>query len=138
MDGGGRICDAEFFTLAQQPQRLSFGFARRNPPLDHGGNYDAHLLNVGFGIPIAWKGHYYARAGESRSSLGLDKQDEIRAQTALQDWSAQVLPQASLGQTLVQAVATILCYPLVVGASRVAFGVRKPATGETDAYGRRL
>jgi hypothetical protein len=27
---------------------------------------------------------------------------------------------------------------LVVGASRLAFGVRKPATGEVDAYGRRL
>src|SRR5690606_25585464 len=27
------------------------------------------------GIPIAWKGHYYARAGESRVSLGLDKLD---------------------------------------------------------------
>ncbi len=48
------------------------------------------------GMPIAWKGHYYARAGESRSSLGLDKQDEIRAQTASQDWSAQVVPQATL------------------------------------------
>ena len=48
------------------------------------------------GMPIAWKGHYYARAGESRSSLGLDKQDEIRAQTALQDWSAQVVPRATL------------------------------------------
>lgn len=33
------------------------------------------------GMPIAWKGHYYARAGESRASLGLDKLDEIRSQT---------------------------------------------------------
>ncbi len=49
-----------------------------------------------------------------------------------------MLPQASLGQTLVQALATILCYPAVVVASRIAFGVRKPATGETDAYGRRM
>jgi rod shape-determining protein MreD len=49
-----------------------------------------------------------------------------------------MLPQAGLGQTLVQATGTILCYPLVVGVSRVAFGVRKPATGETDAYGRRI
>lgn len=30
------------------------------------------------GIPIAWKGHYYARAGESLTSLGLDKLDDIR------------------------------------------------------------
>jgi ATP-dependent DNA helicase RecG len=43
------------------------------------------------GIPIAWKGHYYARAGESRISLGLDKLDEIRQQTLKQDWTAQII-----------------------------------------------
>lgn len=48
------------------------------------------------GIPIAWKGHYYARAGESRASLGLDKLDEIRQQTMHVDWSAQLAPKASL------------------------------------------
>lgn len=48
------------------------------------------------GLPISWKGHYYARAGESLTSLGLDKLDEIRQQTILQDWSAQVVPQAVL------------------------------------------
>ena len=48
------------------------------------------------GIPIAWKGHYYARAGESRTSLGLDKLDEIRRQTVQNDWTAQVIPSASL------------------------------------------
>jgi ATP-dependent DNA helicase RecG len=48
------------------------------------------------GIPIAWKGHYFARAGESRMPLGLDKQDEIRQQTLHVDWSAQVVSKASL------------------------------------------
>lgn len=48
------------------------------------------------GIPIAWKGHYFARAGESRISLGLDKLDEIRQQTLQMDWSAQLVPGASL------------------------------------------
>jgi len=48
------------------------------------------------GIPIAWKGHYYARAGESLTSLGLDKQDEIRSQTLAQDWTAQVVASATL------------------------------------------
>jgi len=48
------------------------------------------------GIPIAWKGHYFARAGESLTSLGLDKQDEIRQQTIAADWSAQVVPGATL------------------------------------------
>lgn len=41
------------------------------------------------GMPISWKGHYYARAGESRTSLGLDKLDEIRQQTSAQDWSSK-------------------------------------------------
>jgi ATP-dependent DNA helicase RecG len=49
------------------------------------------------GIPIAWKGHYYARAGESLIPLGLDKQDSIRAQTRGTDWSAQIVANATLG-----------------------------------------
>lgn len=48
------------------------------------------------GIAISWKGHYYARAGESLVSLGLDKQDEIRNQTLAQDWTAQVVAGATL------------------------------------------
>lgn len=48
------------------------------------------------GIPIAWKGHYHARAGESLTSLGLDKLDEIRRQTLAQDWTAQVIPGSML------------------------------------------
>ncbi len=48
------------------------------------------------GIPIAWKGHYYARAGESLTSLGLDKLDAIRRQTDTTDWSVQLVPNATL------------------------------------------
>ncbi len=48
------------------------------------------------GIPIAWKGHYYGRAGESLTSLGIDKLDEIRAQTIAIDWSAQIVAQATI------------------------------------------
>lgn len=48
------------------------------------------------GLPIAWKGHYYARAGESLTHLGLDKLDEIRQQTRLTDWSAQVVSDATV------------------------------------------
>lgn len=48
------------------------------------------------GMPIAWKGHYYARAGESRAPLGLDKLDEIRQQTLCKDWTAQIIPEATL------------------------------------------
>lgn len=48
------------------------------------------------GIPIAWKGHYHARDGESRGSLGLDKLDEIRQQTLSTDWTAQLVTGARL------------------------------------------
>ena len=48
------------------------------------------------GIPIAWKGHYYARAGESLTHLGLDKLDTIRGQTAGTDWSAVIVENATL------------------------------------------
>ncbi len=48
------------------------------------------------GMPIAWKSHYYARSGESLGSLGLDKQDKIRQQTITSDWSAQIVPDATV------------------------------------------
>ena len=48
------------------------------------------------GIPIAWKGHYYARSGGSLTSLGLDKQDQIRQQTLPLDWTAQIVPKATI------------------------------------------
>lgn len=48
------------------------------------------------GLPIAWKGHYYARAGESLTNLGIDKQDKIRSQTLATDWSAQIVAGATL------------------------------------------
>jgi len=57
------------------------------------------------GIPIAWQGHYYARAGESLTHLGLDKQDEIRKQGGATDWSAQVVPTAKLAHLDPQALA---------------------------------
>lgn len=57
------------------------------------------------GIPIAWKGHYYARAGESRTPLGLDKLDDIRQQTLDQDWTAQVINGATLNDLDEVAVA---------------------------------
>ena len=48
------------------------------------------------GMPIAWKGHYYARAGESLTHLGLDKQDILRGQVGAADWTSQQVPEATL------------------------------------------
>lgn len=56
------------------------------------------------GMPIGWKGHYYSRAGESLTSLGLDKQDEIRRQMGATDWSAQAVPSATLAHLDVNAL----------------------------------
>ena len=48
------------------------------------------------GMPIAWKGHYYARAGESLTHLGLDKLDTLRQQVGATDWSGQLVGGATL------------------------------------------
>lgn len=48
------------------------------------------------------------------------------------------VPQPPFGIVLVQLLWSILFYPLIVGLSRLAFNLRKPATGEVDDYGRRL
>jgi ATP-dependent DNA helicase RecG len=63
------------------------------------------------GIPIAWNGHYYARAGESLTSLSLAKSDEIRHQTLLQDWSAAVVAEATFDDL----------YPAALERAREAF-----------------
>lgn len=55
-----------------------------------------HIPTAPRGIPVAWKGHYYSRAGESLAPLHLDKLDEIRSQTWATDWSAQLVPDATL------------------------------------------
>lgn len=48
------------------------------------------------GMPVAWNGHYYGRAGESLIALDPDKLDEIRSQTLTFDWTAQIVPDATI------------------------------------------
>ena len=57
------------------------------------------------GIPIACKGHYYARNGESLTAISLAKQDEIRAQSLSDDWSAGLCPAATLNDLAPEALA---------------------------------
>lgn len=47
------------------------------------------------------------------------------------------VPQPPLGVALVHLVVTVLAYPVAVALSHVLLRVRKPATGEVDALGRR-
>jgi len=48
------------------------------------------------GIPIAFDGHYYARDGEELVPLNIEKIERIRAQTTKEDWSAVVVPDATI------------------------------------------
>ena len=68
------------------------------------------------GIPISWNGHYYARNGESLSPLDLNKLDQLRHQDAGDDWSAVVVPGATVEHLDQVALA----------AARDAFARRHP------------
>ncbi|WP_046228435.1 RNA-binding domain-containing protein [Paenibacillus dauci] len=48
------------------------------------------------GIPTSWQGHYYGRNGESISPLSIQKYEEIRNQNNRKDWSAKIIPQATI------------------------------------------
>jgi ATP-dependent DNA helicase RecG len=48
------------------------------------------------GMPVAWNGHFYGRAGESLLALSQDKVDSIRNQTLATDWTAQLVDGATL------------------------------------------
>lgn len=47
------------------------------------------------GIPTAWKGHYYGRAGESLGALSLAEFDRIRG-PANRDWSSQIIENSGI------------------------------------------
>lgn len=48
------------------------------------------------GLPVAFDGHYYGRDGEALSPLNLEEIERIRAQATQEDWSAGLVPEASL------------------------------------------
>ena len=56
------------------------------------------------GIPIAWKGHYYGRDGESLQPLNLEEIERIRAQANQTDWSAQIIEAATLKDLSIEAI----------------------------------
>lgn len=53
-------------------------------------------------------------------------------------FAVALLPQPAFGYAVVQVLWSVMAYPLVVVASRLVLDLRKPATGETDDFGRRL
>ncbi|NVO07293.1 MAG: putative DNA binding domain-containing protein [Rhodoferax sp.] len=57
------------------------------------------------GLPVAFEGHYYGRDGEALSPLNLEEIERIRAQSTVEDWSAVILPDASLDDLDGEALA---------------------------------
>lgn len=57
------------------------------------------------GFPIAFEGHYYGRDDEELVPLNLEELERIRAQTITEDWSAAVVPNASLEDLDTTAIA---------------------------------
>lgn len=57
------------------------------------------------GVPVAWKGHFYARSGESLVALGLDKLDMIRSEVMENDWSAVPVEGATYDDLDERAIA---------------------------------
>lgn len=48
------------------------------------------------GIPVAYKGHYYGRDGESLVALNIQKIEKIRSGKILRDWSAEIVQDATI------------------------------------------
>lgn len=48
------------------------------------------------GMPIAWKGHYYGRDGESLVPLNMEKIESIRHQEVSEDWSIGICDEATI------------------------------------------
>lgn len=57
------------------------------------------------GFPIAWEGHYYGRDGEDIGALNLVEVETIRNQNNKIDWSAQIIPTATLDDLDPKAIA---------------------------------
>ena len=58
------------------------------------------------GIPIAYKGHYYGRDGESLVPLNIQEFETIRNQAKLSDWSALFVNAATIEDLDPQAITT--------------------------------
>jgi len=56
------------------------------------------------GLPIAWKGHYYGRDGESLGPLNIEEIERIRAQKISNDWSGIIIDNATIDDLSEEAI----------------------------------
>ena len=56
------------------------------------------------GMPVAWKGLFYGRDGESLGGLNIDEIERIRRQNRSSDWSAQIVSDATIDDLSEEAI----------------------------------
>ena len=56
------------------------------------------------GQPVSWKGHCYGRDGESLGALHDNERDRIKIQNKALDWSAQIIPNATIDDLSKEAI----------------------------------
>ncbi len=56
------------------------------------------------GMPVAWKGHYYGRDGESLGALNIEELERIRNQNKFFDWSAIIIEKATINDLSKEAI----------------------------------
>ncbi|MFN5183530.1 MAG: RNA-binding domain-containing protein [Bacteroidota bacterium] len=57
------------------------------------------------GNPVSWKGHYYGRNGESLGALNDNEREKIKIQNGVNDWSAQIISDATINDLMPEAIA---------------------------------
>jgi ATP-dependent DNA helicase RecG len=57
------------------------------------------------GLPVSFEGHYYGRDGESLAALNIEEFERIRNQQIQEDWSAAIIPDASIDDLDPKAIA---------------------------------
>jgi len=57
------------------------------------------------GLPVAFDGHWYGRDGESLVALNIEELERIRSQNRVDDWSAEIVQEASIQDLDEKAIA---------------------------------
>jgi len=63
-----------------------------------------HIPAAPQGMPVAWKGFYYGRDGESLGALNINELERIRNQSRAFDWSAQIIGTAAIHDLSSEAI----------------------------------
>lgn len=131
VEDNGSVCGTRFRQTPGQLERLKHEIAEHS--LGHGLR-EIHEVSIEgkrvllfeiapapAGIPVSWKGAYYARNGESLTQLSPSKHDEIRRQVG-GDWSSEIVEGATVADLDEAALL----------AARETFRTRHPNLEESE------